>query len=851
MWLAGANAWASHDSFLFGEQEKITTWDGALKASDLGIVSLINSGWQANLNQVLVDQYLARTVLNQLAPDSKSLKQIDKVSRAAEVQLLTKFSNLRLARAEKILQLHTLARAQQFDQARNQLIALIVFQQSSTTKEPGKKEPDKKTPGKEQSGKKQSGKKQPDKKQNTAKAKLSFAAAYQLAMKLANDLKNSEPENSRSLLTALNLLAQSGAKVKSMKPFNLDIGQNVDAEAESLYSDGVALFKAGQFEKAEAKLRQALTAYEQASGEKRLLQERETRLALAQSLSGLDRREEALQHFSAVIENLKQSPLSARPQTDETVEQFIRLAEIGLVDLPLPPAKNYIITQEQKDKVVHSLHALVSAAYLCKIDGKLSEAAHLFRKANLVSQYYFPELEDLRSSVSYDLGETLFWAGSCDEAEHYMTEALNLREKKGKTDNAAVDTRSTLGRILIAAERGEFARRFYLETMQLLAAREFGAPVDNFRALSFEQLTEQLSQHYFKTAQRASDTASESFKRQFSDALQGYADASIACKRYDQATISDAVLLSMREAKGDEKDQVLATLWQMAWVAQMANQFEESARLYTRMIEEFPQTKIRQVADWYQSRAIALDLLGRYKEATSDFKKARDGFKICLKDEQDLDEIDRLTWTIGDIEYNLLSRHKSPPSDSDYLKAEPTCFWQAKRFPLKVFVESSTTNGFGGDLKKLMLKAMAQWTDFENSPVKLAFVDSAKEADVYIERVTSYDDIPYSSAGRTSVIYVNGDAGSRALDKAHVRVYCPSYDGESSVQNGIDKIINQEMSSFAKTHLYTLFMHEFGHVIGVGHSPAGQDVMYWKSCSSELSSRDRESIRKLYRHNQK
>ncbi len=828
MWLAGPSTWASHDSFLFGEHEKITTWDGALKASDLGINSLINSGWQANLNQVLVDQYLARTVLNQIAPDSKSLKQIDKVSRDAELQLLTKFSNRRLARAEMILQLHTLARAKHFDKARNELIALVVFQQSSTKEV----EPDKKKDG-------------------ITKPKPSFSAAHQLALKLANDLINSEPENSRSLLTAINLLAQPGAKVKSMEHANRNVSPNVDVEAESLYSDGVALFKQGKFEEAEAKLRQALTAYEQASGDKRQLQERETRLALAQSLSGLDRREEALQHFSAVIENLKQSPLSARPQTDETVEQFVRLAEIGLVDVPLPPDKNSVITQEQKDRVVHSLHALVSAAYLCKIDGKLSDAAHLFRKANLVGKFYFPELEDLRSSVSYDLGETLFWAGSCDEAEHYMTEALKLREKKGKTENAAVDTRSTLGRILLAAERGEFARRFYLETMQLLAARELDEPVENFQTLSFEQLAERLANHYFKSTQMASKPSDESLKRQLSDALQGYADASIACKRYDQATISDAVLLSMREANGDEKDQVLATLWQMAWVAQMANQFEQSAKLYTRMIDEFPATKTRQVADWYESRAIALDLLGHYKEATSDFKKARDRFKLCLKDEQDLDEIDRLTWTIGDIEYNLLSRHKSPPSDSDYLKAEPNSFWQAKRFPLKVFVEKSTTNGFGGDLKKLMLKAMAQWTDFENSPVKLAFVDSASEADVYIERVTSYDDIPYSSAGRTSVIYVNGDAGARALDKAHVRVYCPSYDGESSVQNGIDKIINQEMSSFAKTHLYTLFMHEFGHVIGVGHSPAGQDVMYWKSCSSELSSRDKESIRKLYRHNQK
>jgi predicted Zn-dependent protease len=143
---------------------------------------------------------------------------------------------------------------------------------------------------------------------------------------------------------------------------------------------------------------------------------------------------------------------------------------------------------------------------------------------------------------------------------------------------------------------------------------------------------------------------------------------------------------------------------------------------------------------------------------------------------------------------------------------------------------------------------MEQWSKYENSPISLTYVSDMDSADVYIERVTSYDDIPYGSAGRTSAVYEKDN--KRALERAHVRVYCPSYDGFASRAEGaLDKIENQEMTSFSKTQLYTLFMHEFGHVLGLGHSPGGQDVMYWKSCSTELTERDKESIRRLYKLN--
>jgi hypothetical protein len=112
-------------------------------------------------------------------------------------------------------------------------------------------------------------------------------------------------------------------------------------------------------------------------------------------------------------------------------------------------------------------------------------------------------------------------------------------------------------------------------------------------------------------------------------------------------------------------------------------------------------------------------------------------------------------------------------------------------------------------MRDLMVKAMEQWTNFDSSPIKLIYVSDIDSADVYIERVTSYDDIPYGSVCRTSAVYEKDN--KRALDRAHVRVYCPSYDGKASRAEGAaDKIENQEMSSFAKTQLYTLFMHEFG-----------------------------------------
>ncbi|MBP9094581.1 matrixin family metalloprotease [bacterium] len=858
-------ALASYDSFLFGPDAKITTWESPLVAADLGAVAGSYSPVQANLNQSLVDNYMAQSFLslalqasesgekNRLLKLSLESSKSDRGSRSPSNK-----SNLAL-RVFVLLQLKKTALAKQEGVKLLQLSKEAAPMAATSSSSLSKRQKQKVATG----------------------LACSSSALVNLSQGFQRAGDSISAQYLQQAAAKLNVLEPSAEVVLTSAPEN---------QVEAIYQQGVEAFKSGQIDLAQEKFKQALDLQEKTMSDK-LLRAFDSRMALAQTFVALDRREAAQEHFNQIIDRLKQIPKIERPQTADLLAQFLRMVEVDLhevdlhevdiseIDLPecdlpekdllnkalqkndwnLPERKSKNkspLSVEKKERLRHGLNSLGTAAYLCKIDGDLVQAAHLFRRAYLINKHYFPELDDQLASTCYDLGETLYWASQLEEAEHYMQEALKLREKNGRDCHEAISLRGTLGRVLIIGGRGEAACRFYIETLQLLAGKSFAESFEQAKSLDLQQLLDGLT----KVAIDSGNKLNPEFRNQYEDALQSLADAAISCRHYDQAIASDTALLYLREsssknldgeAEKQAREQVVATLWQLGWVTSMVGNLsaaESSSKYYGRLIDEFPSTLPRPLADWYQARAISSDLLGRYPEAKRDFKEARRLFKKHLRQEKDQEQIDIVTWTIDDITYNLNSRRKSPASDGDYLKAEPNSFWRQSRFPLKVFVETSSNNGFGGPMRDLMVKAMEQWTNFDSSPIKLIYVSDIDSADVYIERVTSYDDIPYGSAGRTSAVYEKDN--KRALDRAHVRVYCPSYDGKASRAEGAaDKIENQEMSSFAKTQLYTLFMHEFGHVLGVGHSPGGQDVMYWKSCSTELTERDKETIRKLYRQN--
>ena len=858
---------ASHDSFLFGPDAAVTNWDAALSAEDFG-VSASYSPVQASFNQAVVDHYLAQSFLLAALDTSepKVKRRLFKLSLKNSERLLN--SSFNNDRSNRALRIFVLLQLQQKFEAKQEIASLVALLREPPAPSALA------TLQKERSG--------------AARTDRTSCSSTLI------DLSRRFQRAGDSL--SAHYLERAADKLNLLEPDRpVPATTAVEQEVETLYQQGAAASAKGNLEEAQEKFKQALELQEKTMSDK-LLRAFDSRLALARTLVSLDQPELAQDHFNQVIDRLKQISKIERPHTADLLSQYMGIVETDLnktdlneTDLnetslketdwrqsDLKQSKQMVkgamasnITPASEKRIARGLNSLITAAYLCKIDGDLSQAAHLFRRAYLINRRYFPDSDEQLSSICYDLGETLYWSSDLEEAEHYMQEALRLREKNGRDCVEAINLRGTLGRILIIGGRGEAACRFYIETLQLLAGKSFAKSFESAKALDLSQLIVGLT----AVATDSGNALNPDFKSQFEDALQSLADAAISCKHYDQAIASDQALLHLREekllsektlaAKSDQKkevveerlnqarEQVVSTLWQLAWVTSMISDLsavEDSNKYYGRLIAEFPSTLPRPLADWYQARAISFDLLGKYPEAKLDFSEARKLFKKHLRQEKDQEQIDIVTWTIDDITYNLHSRRKSPASDRDYLKAEPNSFWRASRFPLKVFVETSATSGFGGSIRELMHKAMEQWSKYENSPISLTYVSDIDSADVYIERVTSYDDIPYGSAGRTSAVYEKDN--KRALDRAHVRVYCPSYDGFASRAEGaLDKIENQEMTSFAKTQLYTLFMHEFGHVLGLGHSPGGQDVMYWKSCSTELTERDKESIRRLYKLN--
>lgn len=531
-----------------------------------------------------------------------------------------------------------------------------------------------------------------------------------------------------------------------------------------------------------------------------------------------------------VLDALRMREKFDRPNTPEIMAPPLRqvLSDLNEMQLPIDDdsSKSVQLTDTQKQRLRQLLDKLTVLAYLYKVDQRQEDAGRLYRLLYIYITKYFKDDWSLLGGISYDLAENAMWNESFDESIFYFDKSIKARGNGHPHSVESQTTKGMLGRVFINKWDNDSARQYYFDLMQKLA----GSTKVSDDPESARTLCQALLKKW--------STASPEMRRHIDELIQGLADASVNGKRYDIARVCDEYLLTIKQkAVPADPGGVMSVYWQMAWSEQNALDFERAALAYSALINNYPDEPSSTQAMWYQARAQCYDLLGKFDQARDDFRQAIVYLKDNYKSEKDPVAKDRIYWNIADIRYNLKSRYliyKSHYDDGLY-----TCFFSKKKFPLKVYLSSDRKNGFGGELRALMLKAIAQWTDFEGSPITVKFVDSSDGADIFVERVTTYNDIPPGSAGRSSALYVRDKKthdDTRQLQKIHIRCYCESYDG----------VEGQKVSPFAMAHLYTLFIHEFGHAIGLPHSPNGLDVMYWKACAMKPSERDKETIKRIY-----
>lgn len=489
------------------------------------------------------------------------------------------------------------------------------------------------------------------------------------------------------------------------------------------------------------------------------------------------------------------------------------------------------LSENEKIKLGLILHRLASIAYIDKIDGRAEDSGRLYRLCFLLAERYLGDNTSIQTMLLYDMAENAMWSEYFDEASFYFSRCLDLRRRANSEPDSSIvyDTDEVLGRTHIAAWNTAAARAHYLQTLENLS----GAKVLLNEHNEVDEKSLSIAFDLLKAKYRESG---ETRKKLILNALQGLADACVNGKYYDTALAVDQFMLDLRLNLGDkvEESQIQALYWQMAWGQQNAMHHEAAAHYYSKMIERYPEDPANVQAMWYQSRAMCNDLSGRFAQAESDFRQALKYFRLAYKSEKVATTRDTYLWSIWDIKYNLSTRNLL--RTRHYNDHVYSCFFKRERLPLRVFLPDNRRNGFGGKLRSMMLQAVSEWTDFADSPIKVVYVDKAEDADIFVERVTSYTDIPYGSAGRSSAVYGKKKGeDTRELKKIHIRVFCQSYDGS-----------DKELSNYARIHLYTLFIHEFGHGLGLPHSPNGLDVMYWKACALKPSERDKETIRSIY-----
>ena len=143
--------------------------------------------------------------------------------------------------------------------------------------------------------------------------------------------------------------------------------------------------------------------------------------------------------------------------------------------------------------------------------------------------------------------------------------------------------------------------------------------------------------------------------------------------------------------------------------------------------------------------------------------------------------------------------------------------------PLRVYFQPTTAQGFTPELGRAARDAFARWSRVGGLPIEFMVVRQPNDAEVTVKWIGSFG---MRRAGQADLVWRS--------------------DGHLLESTLTLATLSPSGGPLTRDQVFTVALHEIGHLLGLGHSDEQRDVMYPTTSVHDLTTRDRRTAMLLY-----